>query len=112
MRPLRPLLGLAAVQSFLKRRIERNVRGPDATSRDKTETLVWGEAMNAKGEKRVARVRTPNVYSLTVDSALALIRLLLERPSGKGGFLTPSQIGGKELLESLPGVGKVVIGKE
>ena len=52
MRPLRPLLGLAAVQSFLKRRIERNVRGPDATSRDKTETLVWGEAMNAKGEKK------------------------------------------------------------
>ena len=112
MRPLRPLLGLSLVQSYLKRRIERKVRGPDTTSRGKTETLVWGEVTNARGHKRVGRVRTPNVYSLTVDSALALTRLLLEPQSGHSGFRTPSLLGGKGLLESLPGVGKIVIGRE
>jgi len=112
MRLLRPLLALGFVQTLLKRRIERKVSGPDARLRDKTETFVWGEVTNAKGEKRVGRVRTPNGYSLTVDSALALTRLLLERPVGLGGFRTPSQLGGKELLESLPGVGKIGIGRE
>src|SRR5262249_7904914 len=43
----RALLGLAPVQSFLKRRVERGASGPDAEQRERTPVLLWGEGRNA-----------------------------------------------------------------
>src|SRR5262249_36546082 len=46
-RPLAPLLGTRAVQSFLKSRIRSSPRGPDAEHRARARSLLWGEARDA-----------------------------------------------------------------
>jgi short subunit dehydrogenase-like uncharacterized protein len=102
------LLALKPVQNLIKKRIERTVRGPSADKRARMPTFVWGEARNARGETRVARIRTANGYSLTVTGSLAVTEHLLgNRP--EGGSYTPAGLLGKELVTRLPDSGELVI---
>lgn len=101
---LRWLLGLQAVQRFLKRRIERRVRGPNADDRARLSTFVWGEARNAAGAVRTARIKVANGYALTVTGALAVIEFL-DQQRMAGGAYTPSRLCGADLVTRLPGSG-------
>ena len=76
---LRWLLGTGLVQNFMKRRIEKTVKGLSAAKRDAQPTFVWGEAANARGDKRTARIKTANGYSLTVSGSLAVVELRCTR---------------------------------
>lgn len=105
---LRWLLRMRPVQDFLKKRIERTVKGPDETTRGRLPTYVWGEAINAKGEKKVARIKTANGYSLTVTGSLAVVEHLLSNTPA-GGSYTPSKLVGADLVTKLPGSGQLVI---
>lgn len=105
---IRPLLGLKPVQEFLKKRIGKSVKGPDQATRDKLPTFVWGEAVNAKGQKKTARIRTANGYSLTITGSLAVVEhLQAHKPAG--GAYTPSKLVGADLVTKLPGSGALVI---
>ena len=105
---VRPLLGLAWVQKRLKAHIGKTVTGPDDAKRADQGTYVWGEARNAQGQRKVARVHTANVYSLTVSGALAVVEYLAgERPAG--GAYTPAKLLGAGLVSSLPGSGQMRI---
>jgi short subunit dehydrogenase-like uncharacterized protein len=104
---IRWLLGLKPVQALLKAQAGK-VQGPDAAARERMPTFVWGEARNARGEKRTARLQTANGYSLTVTGALAVVQALLTRQD-QGGAFTPSGLFGPEFVETLPGSGKIVI---
>lgn len=105
---LRWLLRLKPVQQLLKRRIEKTVKGPDEETRKRLPTYVWGEATNARGQKKTARIKTANGYSLTVSGSLAIVaHLLAKRP--RGGYTTPSALAGAELVTQLPGSGELVI---
>ncbi|MFO1323123.1 MAG: saccharopine dehydrogenase NADP-binding domain-containing protein [Burkholderiales bacterium] len=104
---VRPLLRMRWLQRFMKRRVERGARGPDDSQRTRLSTAVWGEASNAAGRTVTARVRTANGYTLTVDAAIAITRVVLERPPGAGGYFTPSQLCGWRFVETLPGSGPV-----
>lgn len=106
--PLRPLFGLAAVQNWLKRLIEKRVQGPDENTRARLRTWLWGEARNAAGEVKTARLETANGYELTVHGALLAVRHLLDY-SGPGGYFTPSRLLGARCVEQLPGSGKISI---
>lgn len=105
---LRGLLRLQSIQAFLKRRIERTVKGPDEARRRRSPTYVWGEAVNARGECRTARIMTANGYDLTVTGALAMTDLVLNA-SSPGGYYTPSGLGGAELVTRLPESTAIVI---
>lgn len=105
---IRPLLGLSFVQRLLKARIGKTVTGPDQAKRADQGTYVWGEARNARGESKVARVHTANVYSLTIDAALAVVGYLLQtRPPG--GAYTPARLLGADLVTHLPGSSEINI---
>ncbi|EJM72788.1 saccharopine dehydrogenase family protein [Pseudomonas sp. GM55] len=105
---IRPLLGLSFVQKLLKARIGKTVVGPDQEKRADQGTYVWGEARNARGDCKVARVHTANVYSLTVDAALAVLDYLLQmRPAG--GAYTPARLLGADLVTHLPRSGAMNI---
>lgn len=104
--PLRPLLGLEAVQSWLKRLIEKRVSGPDQASRTSQRTWLWGEARNAAGVTRTAHLETANGYDVTVHGSLLAVRHLLQY-NGPGGYFTPSKLLGARCVEHLPGSGKV-----
>jgi short subunit dehydrogenase-like uncharacterized protein len=102
------LIGRGLVQRFLKRRIDRTVKGPSAAKRDAHPTFVWGEVTNARGDKRTARIKTANGYSLTVTGALAVAEHLLanELP---GGAYTPAKLIGPDLITRLPGSGPLQV---
>lgn len=104
LRWLRPLLGTGPVQRFLKRRVERSVRGPSAAARDASETHVWGEASDSLGNRVALRLRTPNGYALTATAATGIVQHFLSGRPVDPGYRTPSQIMGAEYVMSLPGV--------
>ncbi|MCI4569153.1 saccharopine dehydrogenase NADP-binding domain-containing protein [Lysobacter sp. CFH 32150] len=102
LRMLGPLLGWAPVQAFLKRRVEKNVRGPSETTRAATQTYLWGEARGGGREEKL-QLRTPNGYALTVTAALGIVEHLLQHTAAPG-YYTPSLLMGPEYVLSLPGV--------
>ena len=105
---LKWLLGMGVVQNFMKRRIERTVKGPSAAKRESQPTFVWGEVTNARGDKRTARIKTANGYSLTVTGALAVVEHLLTHDM-PGGTYTPATLIGPDLVSRLPGSGPMQI---
>ena len=105
---LKWLLATGVVQNFMKRRIEKTVKGPSAEKRDAQPTFVWGEVTNARGDKRTARIKTANGYSLTVTGALAVVEYLLARDV-PGGTYTPATLIGPDLVTRLPGSGPMQI---
>ncbi len=103
---MRPILKLTVLQNFMKGRVPKG--GPSAELREKTPVYVWGEARNALGETKIARVKTANGYDITVTGALALMEIVLSRGSG-GGYFTPSQLGGADLVTKLPGSSEITL---
>ncbi|MCH8333217.1 saccharopine dehydrogenase NADP-binding domain-containing protein [Candidatus Sumerlaeota bacterium] len=97
------LLGLAPVQRFLKRRVERTVPGPTDEERSRGDVLLWGEVTDAQGGRVAMKMRTPEGYTFTVDSSLAIVRLVLAGKA-KPGAATPSMAFGPDFVLDLPGV--------
>jgi short subunit dehydrogenase-like uncharacterized protein len=104
-----PLLKLAVVQRLLGALVSKAVKGPDEAARAQMPAYVWGEAVNARGERRTARVKTVNGYSLTIPGALAVTEHLLHHDA-PAGFITPSRLMGAGLVSQLPGGGPIAIG--
>ncbi|WP_374473328.1 trans-acting enoyl reductase family protein [Arenimonas sp.] len=104
LRLLGPLLGLGPVQAWLKKQVEKKVRGPSDNTRGKTGCVVWGEARDAAGHELKRRLRTPNGYDITVTAALGIVQRLLQGPAPAGGYYTPSKLMGADYVLSLPGV--------
>lgn len=99
---IRWLLGLGPVQRFMKNRIARTVKGPNESQREKLVTHVWGEARNASGATKTARIKVANGYALTITGSLAVVDFLSQnRPAG--GSYTPSRLCGADLVQRLPG---------
>ncbi len=99
---IRPVLGLSPVQNFMKKRIERSVKGPTAEQRERMSTALWGEVANAAGETRAARYTTANGYTVTVNASVRIAEYLLAN-EGHAGARTPSQLVGADFIFSLPG---------
>jgi len=104
----RGVLGLSVVQGFLKRWVDKTVKGPSAVKREAVPTFVWGEVRNARGERRTARIRTANGYDLTVTGSLAVVEYLLANQASAGAT-TPAQLMGKDFVTTLPGSGPLKI---
>lgn len=104
----RPFLGLSWVQKLLKAHIAKTVKGPSEEKRARMLTFVWGEASNARGEKKVARIRTANGYSLTITGSLAVVEHLMKNKAA-GGAYTPSKLVGADLVTRLPESGPLQI---
>ncbi len=105
---VRPLLGLQWVQKLIKARIGRTVKGPSEKMRAQMPTFVWGEASNARGQKRTARIRTANGYSLTITGSLAVVEhLMTVQPAG--GTYTPARLVDAGLVTRLPGSGPLQV---
>lgn len=103
LRLLGPLLGLRPVQAWLKKQVQKKVRGPSEGTRGKTGCVVWGEVRDAAGAELRKRLRTPNGYDLTVTASLGIVQRLLAG-GAPAGFHTPSRLMGADYVLSLPGV--------
>jgi short subunit dehydrogenase-like uncharacterized protein len=105
---LRPAFAWPWLQRLLSAAINRWVKGPTALQRATLRTAVWGEVRNARGEVKTARIETNNGYELTIHSALHVVQWLLANPQ-EGGYYTPAQMLGWQLIEQLPGSSKLYI---
>ncbi|MCF6319100.1 MAG: saccharopine dehydrogenase NADP-binding domain-containing protein [Proteobacteria bacterium] len=101
MNYVRPLLGLGFVQNFLKKRIEKSVRGPSEKAREKLNTYLWGEVTNAKGEVETLRLECSNSYTLTMIGGIKMVEYVLE--TEQSGYYTPSTLVNNKLLEEIEG---------
>jgi len=99
---VRPLLGLGFVQNFMKKKIEKSVKGPNAGKRAELVTYVWGEVRNAAGETEQLRIKVANGYDVTAYGAVAVAEFLLNE-SPDTGYKTPAMLMGDGLVDSLPG---------
>lgn len=97
-----PVLQSSRLQSWLSRKIEKDVRGPSVATRDNSPSWVWGEAKDAFGRSHAIRIVTLNGYSLTVFSSLALAQHLMSNDCPPGCW-TPAGLAGKNFILSLPG---------
>ncbi|MBS0556561.1 MAG: saccharopine dehydrogenase NADP-binding domain-containing protein [Proteobacteria bacterium] len=105
LRYIQPMLGLAPVQAFMKRRVRAATPGPSEQRRRDTGCHVWGEVRNVAGRQAVLELHTPNGYELTATAALGIAEYLLGRTSPPaGGYFTPSQLMGADYVLKLPGV--------
>ncbi len=103
------LLRLSPVQSFLKKKAVK-LKGPDYKQLKQLDTFVWGEAKNAKGERKIVRIKTANGYALTVSGSLAVVEFLLKNKV-KAGYTTPAQLMGSDFISKLPGSSEVAAGE-
>jgi short subunit dehydrogenase-like uncharacterized protein len=99
---LMPLTALAPVQAFLKKRVERNIRGPDAQSLAESHSSLWARASDAEGQSVEATLEAPGGYPLTVLTTLATVEKLKNGFAPKG-YSTPARAFGKEFILSIPG---------
>jgi short subunit dehydrogenase-like uncharacterized protein len=97
------LLGAGPVQALLRRRVRAGPAGPSAEQRARGESRIWGEARDAEGRRAVARMRTPEGYTLTATTGVEIVRRALggEAPAG---FRTPSLAYGPDWILELDGV--------
>jgi len=102
---LGPLLRSRPAQAALKAAIQRQPPGPNAEQRARGRSLLWGEVLDPAGQRRVSRLSTPDGYTLTVLSALAIVDKALAGQV-KPGFQTPSLAYGPDLALELPGVSR------
>ncbi|WP_255196029.1 saccharopine dehydrogenase family protein [Halorarius litoreus] len=105
-RPLEPLLSLPLVKRPLQSLVRLTASGPDERERERTDCRVWGEArvVSEQGIERraVSRLRTPNTYALTVDSALAAVDRTLDGQA-PAGFTTPAGAFGADFVFDVEG---------
>lgn len=99
-----PLFATDWMKEILQKQVTKRVKGPDNELRANTPAYIWGEARNAEGIVKVARIQTANVYDLTVYGSLDIVRRLLSEKID-GGFYTPAGLFGSSLVEKLPGSG-------
>lgn len=103
---LRWLFRIGVLMRAMQWLVARRVQGPDAAVRARTPTSVWGEVRNAAGECREARIKVANGYDVTVHGALYVVEHLLGQAVA-GGAYTPSMLLGAQLIERLPGSGRI-----
>lgn len=97
---LGPLLGTAPIQRLLHWLVDRRVDGPDERTRAETSSYVHGIAYNGDGERVTARLRCPNVYRTTVDSAVEVTERVLADPPDPGAHTPAGRYGPGLILEA------------
>ena len=99
---MRWLLGLAAVQSFMKSQIARRVKGPTDEQRARDEMYIYGEVRDDAGHKVAMRLRTREGYTLTAESGVTATRKVIEGRLAPGAY-TPSMAFGADYVLELEG---------
>jgi short subunit dehydrogenase-like uncharacterized protein len=97
------LLGSAPVQSYFRAQVKLMPPGASPEQRARSTSYVWGEVRDDSGRVVTARLTTPDGYTLTVLTALAIV----ERALGGHhpiGFQTPAKAYGSDLILTIPGV--------
>jgi short subunit dehydrogenase-like uncharacterized protein len=97
------LLSSALMQSYFRSQVKLMPRGATSEQRARATSYIWGEVRDDNGHVVTARLTTPDGYTLTVLTALAIVEQAL---GGRHpiGFQTPARAYGADLIFTIPGV--------
>lgn len=102
---VRPILAAAPVQRLARALVRAGVSGPDAATREHGLAVICGEVWDDTGQRASARLRTPEGYQLTAQTALALAERALAGQAVPG-FQTPSRLCGPDFVLEFAGVAR------
>ncbi|SER57690.1 saccharopine dehydrogenase family protein [Natrinema salaciae] len=98
-----------ATERLLKRLIDARLDGPDETQLATGGAVVWGEVVDeSTGRRARARLRTPNPYALTAESAVTAAERVLEGDA-PAGFQTPASAFGSGFALELTGTERELV---
>lgn len=100
---VKAFLGLPFMQSILKRQIDKQPEGPSETERKRGRGVLIAAARNGKGETVRSRLTTPEGYTLTAMTGLAVAKRVAAGEF-KPGFQTPSLAFGPDFVLQFDGV--------
>ncbi|MFC7156797.1 saccharopine dehydrogenase family protein [Halomarina halobia] len=100
---LAPVLGAKPVQGALKRLADATISGPTAEERARSVVRVWGEVEDDEGNRVTARLRTPDTYDLTAETAVEAARRTAAGEVAPG-FQTPASAFGPDFALEFEGV--------
>ncbi len=96
------LLGTAPVQALLRRGIDRQPEGPSERQRAAGRANLLAIAENEAGERVVSQLYTPEGYTLTCLTGLAIVERMLQGEV-EPGFKTPSMAFGPDFITGVEG---------
>ncbi len=102
---VRAFLGLPFMQRILKAQIDKQPEGPSDDARRAGHAVLVGIATNAKGMRVRTRMRSPEGYSLTAETALEIAKRTAAGEF-KPGFQTPSAMFGPDFILDFAGVSR------
>ena len=102
------LLRTNILRNYIKNKIKQKPAGPSDEQRDKAVGFVWGQAVNAVGEKVTVRLSGPEGYTLTTHSSLIIIQKILN-DNFTPGYQTPGSAYGENLVMEIPGVQREIV---
>lgn len=91
------LLKSAPLQRFMNKQITKQPEGPGDEQRLQGTCTIVGEVRNAKGTRVATRLVTPEGYTLTGMTALAITKKVIDGHF-KPGFQTPAGLYGPDLI--------------
>ena len=97
------MAGLPPVQWMGRRWIERRVSGPDEKELLHGRTEFWGRVTDGDGRTAEATLETPNGYTLTVQTSLAVLKQVLDGHVAPG-FFTPAKAFGSDFIRQFSDV--------
>lgn len=100
---LEGVLAAGPIRRFLKRRVQQGAPGPTAEERARGASVIWGEALDDLGQRVAARLRGPETYAFTVETALAAVGRVLGGTRA-AGYQTPASVFGTDFVLSIEGV--------
>jgi len=96
------LLRTKTVRQYLKKRIESGPPGPSDTRRGKSRSYFWGKVTNAAGKTCISTQETPEGYTLTAMTSVAIAQNVLNG-NFKAGYQTPSMAYGADFILEMEG---------
>jgi short subunit dehydrogenase-like uncharacterized protein len=103
MQPLSSLLGVEPIQRILQRLVDVVIDGPTADERAQSVTRVWGEVSDDEGNQVSLRLRMPDTYDVTAQTATETARRILAGEVSPG-FQTPATAFGPDFVTKLDGI--------
>ncbi len=97
------LLRTGPVKRLVQRRIDRGSPGPSDAARGRTRSRLWGEVRDGEARCAVSRLLTPEGYTLTALTAVAVAERVLQGDA-PAGFQTPATAYGPDFILGIDGV--------
>jgi short subunit dehydrogenase-like uncharacterized protein len=99
--PIKVIFKWSLVKQYLLNRIDKMSAGPSEQELKNSIVKIYGEVLNAQGNKVAAVVQTPNAYEFTALSVMTIVNKVLAGQAPVG-FQTPATAYGADLVLEIP----------